>query len=757
MVKGSADMSDSDDRPWRSEIPRRDFVKLAGYSTAAVSLGAQLGLPAWAQALTPPPAGVGAGWDTMSDTWVATDGLDRTLPTYDQVGPPRANRFVGLFYFLWLGAHGTNGPYDISKILAANPDAIHNTNDSAWGPLGKFHHWGEPHFGYYLSDDAWVIRKHATMLTDAGVDVIIFDTTNGYTYQDTYRLLLDTFADIRAQGENTPQIAFLTPFGTPRQVVVDLYQNLYQPGIHPELWFHWEGKPLILADPALLTPAMLIGQGSDPSPLDSGHAQGQTFTATAPLMGVGAQVPTWATSTSAMTLSLYRDGPGGALVARQRSDNVVDNSVVELTLGAPAPAGRYYLEQSDPSGPIGWWTNTSDVYGGGSAYLDGQPVTGDRALAVDYASDPWRQVLDFFTFRKPQPDYFIGPTQPDEWGWLEVAPQHVFRDDQGRAEQMTVSVAQNAVDGRLGAMTEPHARGRSFHDNTLPTGTALTPWGLNLQEQWDRALAADPEFIFVTGWNEWVAQRYTSFNGISAPVVFVDEFDWEHSRDIEPMTGGHDDAYYYQLVANIRRYKGARPTPRASAPKTIPINGRFAQWADVGPDFRDHIGDTAHRNHPGWGSTGTYVNTTGRNDIILAKATRDSENLYFYVRTRQPITPFTDPNWMLLFLNVDGDPATGWKGYDFVVNRNVMNRHRTALETSTGGWNWRIQQDLRYAVQGCEMELAIPRRALGLDPGQPLRIDFKWSDNMQEPDNILDFISNGDVAPSGRFNFRYQE
>jgi len=147
-----------------------------------------------------------------------------------------------------------------------------------------------------------VIRKHATMLTDAGVDVIIFDTTNGYTYQDTYRLLLDTFADIRAQGENTPQIAFLTPFGTPRQVVVDLYQNLYQPGIHPELWFHWEGKPLILADPALLTPAMLIGQGSDPSPLDSGHAQGQTFTATAPLMGVGAQVPTWATSTSAMTL-----------------------------------------------------------------------------------------------------------------------------------------------------------------------------------------------------------------------------------------------------------------------------------------------------------------------------------------------------------------------------------------------------------------------------------------------------------------------
>jgi len=52
-------------------------------------------------------------------------------------------------------------------------------------------------------------------------------------------------------------------------------QALYQPGIYPDLWFHWEGKPLILADPALLTPAMLIGQGSDPSPLDFGHAQGR--------------------------------------------------------------------------------------------------------------------------------------------------------------------------------------------------------------------------------------------------------------------------------------------------------------------------------------------------------------------------------------------------------------------------------------------------------------------------------------------------
>jgi hypothetical protein len=39
-------------------------------------------------------------WDTFADTWVATDGLGRLLPTNDAVGPPRPNRTVGIFYYL---------------------------------------------------------------------------------------------------------------------------------------------------------------------------------------------------------------------------------------------------------------------------------------------------------------------------------------------------------------------------------------------------------------------------------------------------------------------------------------------------------------------------------------------------------------------------------------------------------------------------------------------------------------------------------
>ena len=51
-----------------------------------------LGLRTGAHAMNPSSA---PKWDTMPDTWVATDGLGRTLPGYDEAGPPRPDRFVG--------------------------------------------------------------------------------------------------------------------------------------------------------------------------------------------------------------------------------------------------------------------------------------------------------------------------------------------------------------------------------------------------------------------------------------------------------------------------------------------------------------------------------------------------------------------------------------------------------------------------------------------------------------------------------------
>jgi hypothetical protein len=92
-------------------------------------------------------------------------------------------------------------------------------------------------------------------------------------------------------------------------------------------------------------------------------------------------------------------------------------------------------------------------------------------------------------------------------------------------------------------MSEIGARGRSFHNDSIPSGNKLTPYGLNLQERWERALKVDPPFVFVTGWNEWIALRLSEFANIKLPVMFVDEFDWEHSRDIEPFGGGTNGGF----------------------------------------------------------------------------------------------------------------------------------------------------------------------------------------------------------------------
>src|SRR5438093_1263384 len=80
---------------------------------------------------------------------------------------------------------------------------------------------------------------------------------------------------------------------------------------------------------------------------------------------------------------------------------------------------------------------------------------------------------------------------------------------------------------------------------------------------------------------------------VRMPVMFVDTFNQPNSRDIEPMKGGHGDNYYYQMVSNIRRYKGVRKPPAASAPATIRLDGSFRQWDSVRPEFRDDIGDAA--------------------------------------------------------------------------------------------------------------------------------------------------------------------
>ena len=142
----------------------------------------------------------------------------------------------------------------------------------------------------------------------------------------------------------------------------------------------------------------------------------------------------------------------------------------------------------------------------------------------------------------------------------------------------------------------------------------------------------------------------------------------------------------------------------------------------------------------------------------MLKVARDRKNLYFYARTRAPIAPPGGPNWMVLLLNTDADPSTGWEGYDYIVNHTIRGGSRGVLERHLSGWTWKPVAEVRFVVRGNELHLAIPRRALGLEAKQgPLGLEFKWVDNVPDSGDILDYIDQGDAAPNGRYAYRFTE
>ena len=550
--------------------------------------------------------------------WPATDALGRELPLSTEVGAPKSGRFVGMFYFLWhdkatVATKPGGGPWDISKILEADPGAAKNPSSPLWGPPGgTFHYWGEPLYGYYQSDDEWVIRRHAQLLSDAGIDTLIFDTTNAQTYRDTYMKLLQVFSDIRREGGRAPQVAFMVHTENVK-TAQKLRDELYSPGLHKDLWFQWQGKPL--------------------------------------LIGV-----------------LPQDAPP--------------------------------------------------------------------------------EMREFFTLRDAHWPFTMVNTR-DAWHWEATYPQpYGYHDDENTPEQINVSVAQNlneTPDGHTTSMSTGTARGRSYHDGKNDTTEGALNNGANFAEQWIRALQIDPSFVMVTGWNEWIAGRW----GDATNLEFVDQFDQQFSRDIEPVRGLHGDNYYYQLVANVRRYKGAPPLPKSSPAKTIQIAGEFSQWESVAPSFASPGMNDAPRDHDGNGGA-HYENSTTRNVFQTLKVARDADNVYFYASTRNPIAE----HGTYLFLNTDASAQSGWNGYDFRISRAPQNGF--ALLEKRDGAAWKSAGRVVSRVLGNQMQLQIPRAMLNLSKTAPLTLDFKWADNLQNPDDIMDFYVSGAVAPAGRFNFRYQ-
>ena len=724
----------------------------------------------------------GEAWNpSASDQWVATDGLGRPLPTFEDVGATRSGKYIACFYFLWNGRHGDAGPYDISKIIREHPEAKDDPNAPYWGKMYDPHHWGESIFGYYVGEDESVLRKHAQMLGDAGVDVICFDVTNQLTYPESYRPLFKVFSEMQKAGNKVPKVAFLCPFWAPNKVVRELWRDVYSQGFYEDVWFYWKGKPLILADPDLLGQgAALTSAGCQPIELTDDTVLAQKFSIDSPFREIAFISPTWHETNSAVNIVL-RDEQGKKLEEKKKVE-VSDNIAYIFSLTKPYPTGVYSVELTKAEGgKVGWWASPvpREDYSARAnathavpnvtwieATQDGKTID-QLLIAAPITYDEEREkILNFFTFRPSQPDYFKGQTKPNQWSWLEAYPQHEFYNDKGEVEEMGVGVAQNAVDGKLSVLSNPRAYGRSYHNGQEPKPEDCNYFGMNFQEQWERALKTDPEIIFVTGWNEWIAGRFDINAPFHAPtpVTFVDQYNEEYSRDCEPMKGGHEDAYYYQMIANIRRFKGVSKMANAN-PKPITIDGNFNDWKEVEPKFYDTVSDPVNRDCRGWGKDMRYVNKTGRNDIVEARVSYDEDFVYFYLKTKGAIQgDLTAANWFALMIDVDDNPTTGIKGAEYYVLPAAKSNARGGKKEMTfkvmtnrhDSIASRAQADnVDYAVGESEIELALPRALFDSEDQKAPTFRFKWTDGIDVLADWAQFTTNGDAAPNDRFFYRY--
>ena len=133
-------------------------------------------------------------------------GFDEYGRTVTSAAKELDKRKIGIFYFAWLGDPMGKDIYDVSKIIETyGIDKVFHEVDDEISPNLQPHWWAEPLYGYYCSSDKWVIRRHLEMLTQSGVDFLIFDTTNCVLYEGTIKKIMKTICELREEGWEAPQ------------------------------------------------------------------------------------------------------------------------------------------------------------------------------------------------------------------------------------------------------------------------------------------------------------------------------------------------------------------------------------------------------------------------------------------------------------------------------------------------------------------------------------------------------------------------
>lgn len=554
---------------------------------------------------------------------VGTDDYGRQIVTVD--GKKDNEKYVGMFYFLTLGQHSNHkGIYDISKITQDGLDLDAFQSNSQASPVGAAHFWGEPVFGYYNSTDEWVIRKQIEMLTLAGVDFIVLDTSNAVLYKQVTDVLFPVMLEYQQAGWNVPKVMYYIANNNNENTVYpnclrEVYDYFYATDTYKSLWFCPNGKPLIT---------------------------------------------------------------------------------------------RHELATDD-------FLKTFD----GGKYLD---------------------FFEFKTRQWPINDY----NKDDGAAWMEFEyPQPLHGD------WISISVAQH-YSVRFSDTIGTHGRG--YDETTGLNDHDNYGKGLNYQTQWETAYKYDSlgynvKYAFITGWNEWVAEKMVDSSGV---YFTVDQFNEEYSRDIEPCVNEKvADNFYMQTIRNIKAFNYSAAKHYVYPKTTVDMTRDGDEWNDIRA-YVDFTNDCKDRDAFGMVKTLRYTDNSGRNDIETVKVARDDEYLYFRVTTKDDITSYTDGDekWMNILLKTDNGTSL-WNGYNYVLNRSVSGDKTAVMKASRDGKSLEKCGEGEVKVYGKTMLVKVALKDLGLSSSN-YHIEFKVADNVAAYDHV-ELYRSGDAAPIGRLNYSY--
>lgn len=376
-------------------------------------------------------------------------------------------------------------------------------------------------------------------------------------------------------------------------------------------------------------------------------------------------------------------------------------------------------------------------------------------LATVDANGPYGEIKDFFHFK-----YWVWPTLqnvnqvvPNGMPWMQWSyPQPIhyesFRGDANGA--INVSVAQHTT--------------VRFSDTNGTRGRGWTPEkgnnheryaeNLNFQAQWATVREKDDQikYVFVTGWNEWVAAKMQDGN----ICYTVDQYNDEFSRDLEPTrTGALKDNSFLLAHKEIRDYKMTEAKHYVYETVSPSVADPADPLWEKGSTYLDFTGEAIARNSYRMDGNFSYTDNSNRNDIASVTVARDAEYLYFRITTLEPITAYEagDTKWMNIWLNTMNEGEKNALGYQYVINRSVFGSKSSVMK-ATGKTSFEQVGEAEIHVFGNTLCVKVRLSDLGLSETN-YDIEFKVSDNMQSERDFLDFYTTGDCAPCGRLNYKF--